>query len=382
MPNTVINHNGNRSLKCAWLLTLLSFCHNTPAYAVTGADTFPPVTFASYPPEVVIHSTGGTIAGSGSAGSYKAGALSPQQLISAIPGLDHIAKIQSEQIASIGSQDMNDSIWFRLAKRINDLAERNDVQGIVITHGTDTLEETAFFLNTVINTRKPVVLVGSMRPATAISADGPANLLEAVKTASAQDSVNRGVLVVMNGTVQSPLWVTKSDTTSVQTFASPLAGPVGYVDPQELRFLRPATGPEGPLLKLPVTDTLPRVEIIYAHSNMDDLQIRHAIQDNAKRIVLAGVGDGNASAAALTALKEAVHDGLIVVRASRGWNGMVKRSVEIDDDASGFVVSPGLNPQKSRILTQLLIADGITTPDEVQKSFNTVLQYQRDGNQH
>lgn len=378
MLDKLLKYRSARPLVLCCLLGTLGHYGITAVCAETAITQPVPASL----PEVVILATGGTIAGQGSAGSYKAGALGPQQLIDAVPELAHVARLQAEQIASVGSQDMSDAIWFSLARHINELDKRSDVQGIVITHGTDTLEETAFFLNTVINTRKPVVLVGSMRPATAISADGPANLMEAVRVASDPDSADRGVLVAMNGTVQSPLWVTKSDTTSVQTFVSPLSGPLGYVDPQELHYLRPASGPQGPLLKLPGSGVLPRVEIIYAHSNMDDLQIRHAIQDKARGIVLAGVGDGNASAAVLTALKEARQNGIVVVRASRGWDGMVKRNVEIDDDASGFVASPGLNPQKARILTQLLIANGVTSPDEVQKSFNMALNYQRTGIQH
>ncbi|NEG64661.1 type II asparaginase (plasmid) [Pantoea agglomerans] len=378
MSNNLVKHNGVRTLLLCCLLGTPGLYGITPASAETAANQ----TLSAHLPDVVILATGGTIAGQGSAGSYKAGTLGPEQLINAVPGLGRVARLQAEQIASIGSQDMNDGVWFKLARRITELTNRDDIQGIVITHGTDTLEETAFFLNSVIHMSKPVVLVGSMRPATAVSADGPGNLLEAVKVASTPSSVNRGVLVVMNGTVHSPVWVTKSDTTSVQTFVSPLSGPLGYVDAQELNYLHPAAGPQGPLLKLPINDTLPRVEIIYAHSNMDDLQIRHAIQDRAQGIILAGVGDGNASDAALAALKEARRNGIVVVRASRSWNGMVKRNVEIDDDAAGFVVSPGLNPQKARILTQLLIANGITSPDDVQKSFNSALQFRRIDNQH
>lgn len=330
-------------------------------------------------PRVAILATGGTIAGqkqadSTSAIGYESAKLSAKDLISAVPGLEDLATLSAEQIASVGSQDMNDKIWFSLARKIKSLADSKAADGIVITHGTDTLEETAFFLSCVLDRSIPVVLTGAMRPASALSADGPANLFEAVKVASDPRSHDKGVLVVLNDTIHSPVWVTKSDTTNVATFTSAYSGPFGYVDAADLRYTQPAASKKPFTLPLPAGDALPRVEIVYSHSNMDDQLIKSAVSNGAAGIVLAGVGDGNTSASALKALEAARSSGVVVVRASRVPNGAVKRNVEVNDDKAGFVVSPGLNPAKARIFTQLLIANNITAPDKVQQAFDAVTQ--------
>jgi L-asparaginase len=317
--------------------------------------------------------TGGTIAGqaaSRAANAYNAGSVNAQELIQAVPGIDKLAQLGTEQVASIGSQDMNDKIWFKLARRIQQISDNNEADAIVITHGTDTLEETAFFLDNVLHTDKPVVLVGSMRPSTAISADGPSNLYEAVELAADPRARGRGVMIVLDDKIEAARWATKTNTTSVETFNSPDAGPIGYVDPASARFIGPPLQRRPTTLVLPAGDQLPRVEIIYAHSNMDAAQIEHAIADKAKGIVLAGVGDGNTSKAALAALEKATHKGILVVRSTRVGSGFVNRNVEVDDDKSGFIVSLDLNPQKARVLTQVLIANGITSPVKAQEAFS------------
>jgi L-asparaginase len=323
-------------------------------------------------PRVIVLATGGTIAGqaaSRAANAYNAGGVAAQQLIQAVPGIEKLAQLTTEQVASIGSQDMNDKIWFKLARRIQQIFDNNEADAVVITHGTDTLEETAFFLDNVLHTDKPVVLVGSMRPSTAISADGPSNLYEAVELAADSRARGRGVMIVLDDKIEAARWATKTNTTSVETFNSPDMGPIGYVDPASVRFLTPPRSQHPTMLALPTGDQLPRVEIIYAHSNMDAVQIEHAIADKAKGIVLAGVGDGNTSMGALAALEKAARNGVLVVRSTRVGSGFVNRNVEVDDDKSGFIVSLDLNPQKARILTQLLIANGITSPARVQEAF-------------
>jgi len=327
---------------------------------------------ASALPRVAVLATGGTIAGKAdtrAANAYNAGAVGAQQLIDAVPGIDKLAKLSAEQVASIGSQDMNDKVWFALAKRIQEIFDRNEADAVVITHGTDTLEETAFFLDNVLHTDKPVVLVGSMRPSTAISADGPSNLYEAVEVAASPSARGRGVLVVLNDHFQTARWTTKTNTTSVQTFVSPTTGPIGYVDPASVRFVAPPFQPDSRKYALPSGDQLPRVDIVYSHSNMDAEQIDNAIANKAKGIVLAGVGDGNSSKVAIDALQRAAKQGIVVVRSTRVGSGFVNRNVEVNDDTSGFVASLDLNPQKARVLTQLLISNGITQPAEVQKAF-------------
>ncbi|BCG00586.1 L-asparaginase [Paraburkholderia sp. PGU19] len=324
-------------------------------------------------PRIVVLATGGTISGTADARSaigYNSGERTGQQLLKDVPGIGKFATITAEQVSNVGSQDMNDGIWFQLAKRINEIFDRGEADGVVITHGTDTMEETAFFLKNVLHSRKPVVLVGSMRPGGVVGADGPNNLLEAVEVAASPQSLGRGVMVVMNDTIHDPRWITKTNTTSVQTFLSPNAGPIGFVDPASIRFVTPVPDTRQSPYALPAAGPLPRVEIVYAHSNMDASQIDHAVADNAKGIVIAGVGDGDVSKAALAAMERAAKMGIVVVRASRVGTGFVNRNVEVDDDKSGFVASLDLNPQKARVLTQLLIANGITTPAKVQQAFS------------
>ncbi|MDH2385136.1 asparaginase [Bradyrhizobium sp. CER78] len=321
---------------------------------------------------VLVLGTGGTIAGQANAragNAYDSGKVRAANLIAAIPGIDKLAEISAEQISSIGSQDMNDKVWFDLVKRIRAAIDNKEVDGVVITHGTDTMEETAFFLQNVLDTDMPIVLVGSMRPSTAIGADGPANLYDAMRVASAPESRGRGVLVVLNDTIHGARWVQKTNTTSVQTFRSPDAGPVGYVDAGSLRFLQPAVTIKTAKLKLPDTPPLPRVDIIYSHANMDAAEVEDAVKRGAKGIVLAGVGDGNSSKGAIDALAAAAKQGVAVVRSTRVGSGYVNRNVEVEDDKLGFAVSLDLNPQKARVLLELLIANGITDPSAVQQAF-------------
>jgi len=324
-------------------------------------------------PRVIVLATGGTIAGRAdlrSAGGYNAGGVTGEQLIAGVPGLDDLAAIHVEQIANTGSQDISEAIWLRLAARIRQIINHDEADGIVITHGTDTLEETAFFLHLALPADKAVVLTGAMWPSDAPDADGPANLRAAIQVAASPQSRGRGVLVVMNGAIHDPRRVAKTHTTAVQAFESPEAGPIGAVDPAALCYFAPASAARRAPFALPQTAPLPRVAIIYAHAGMDAVSVGHAVQDGARGIVLAGLGNGNAPQAALAALARAVRQGVAVVRASRVPAGRVSRNVEIDDDASGFVVAGHLNPQKARLLLQLLLAKGITAPDAVQRAFD------------
>jgi L-asparaginase len=328
---------------------------------------------ASNPPHILVLATGGTIAGQAdprASGAYKSGQITGEQLIQSVPGLDKLARLSAEQISSIGSQDMNDKVWFALAHRIQQAFDKKEADGVVVTHGTDTLEETAFFLDNVLKGDKPVVIVGSMRPATAISADGPANLYEAVQVAADPRSRGRGVMAVLDDKIEGARSVTKTNTTSIETFNSPNAGPIGYVDAAGgIRFMAQASGLKRTTYELPTNEQLPRVEIVYSHAGMDAVQIEDAISNDAKGIVLAGVGDGNTSKQALDALAMAVKKGIVVVRSTRVRSGFVTRNVEVDDDKNGFVVSEDLSPQKARILTQLLIASGVTASDKLQQAF-------------
>jgi len=355
----------------AIVLAISSMLISTTAHAEEAAKA---TTAAANLPRILVLATGGTIAGQAdprATGAYKSGQITGEQLVQSVPGLDKLAKLNAEQISSIGSQDMNDKVWFALARRIQQAFDKDEADGVIVTHGTDTLEETAFFLDNVVKGDKPVVIVGSMRPATAVSADGPGNLYEAVQVASDPRSRGRGVMAVLNDKIEAARSVTKTNTTSIETFVSPNGGPIGYVDTAGgIRFLAPPTSSlKRPNYALPASDPLPRVEIIYSHANMDAVPIEDAISHGAKGLVLAGVGDGNTSKQALEALEAAAKKGVIVVRSSRVRSGFVTRNVEVDDDKNGFVVSEDLNPQKARVLTQLLIASGVTAPAQLQKAF-------------
>jgi L-asparaginase len=359
------------SMLVAGLVVGASALSATSAWAADAAPDAS-TTPAAGTPRILVLATGGTISGTAdprSAIGYNSGNVLGQDLVRGVPGIEKLANISAEQISNVGSQDMSDKIWFQLARRIQEAFDRNEVDGVVITHGTDTVEETAFFLQNVLRSDKPVVLVGSMRPGGSTSADGPGNLYEAVEVAASPKSQGRGVMVVMNDQIHGPRWITKTNTTAVQAFASPNAGAIGYVDPASVRFVTPPAQSARNVLGLPAGGQLPRVEIVYAHSNMDGQQIDHAISDGAKGIVLAGEGDGDASKEALAALDRAAKKGIVVVRSTRVMSGFVNRNVEVDDDKRGFVVSLDLNPQKARLLTQLLIANGVTDSQKVQQAF-------------
>ena len=232
------------------------------------------------------------------------------------------------------------------------------------------MEETAFFLEQVIASDKPVVLVGSMRPSTAVSADGPANLYAGVKVASSNEAKGRGTMIVLNDTIHETRDATKTHTTSLQTFASPNAGPAGFVDAASVKFVEPLIPQTRPRLKCPDKAPLPRVDIIYSHSNMLPDEVTDAVKRGCKGIVLAGVGDGNSSKAAIEALSTAAKAGVVVVRSSRVGAGFTVRNAELNDDQLGFVAAADLNPPKARVLLQLLLANNISDPAQVQKEFN------------
>ena len=321
-------------------------------------------------PRILVLATGGTIAGVASARGatgYDAGARAGADLMAAVPGLDAVATIHVEQIASVGSQDMTDVIQIALARRLRAAFAEGGADGAVVIHGTDTMEETAFLLDLTLDIDAPVVLTGAMRPATALSADGPANLRDAVTIAASRAARGRGVLIAMNGTVHAARFVTKTDTTDVGAFRSPLTGPVGHVDAARPRFTAPPRGPRA-ALPLPAAP-LPRVDIVTAHAGMDGTLVEASIAAGARGIVLAGVGGGNAARAALDALSRAAASGIVAIRSSRIASGHVGRDVEVDDDALGLVASLDLGPPKARILAQLLIAAGITDAAEVQAAF-------------
>jgi len=353
------------------LILLLSAAGGTASVAAqAAADVAPKADL----PTVVVLATGGTIAGAAESdvqAAYSSGQVGVDQLLNAVPQAKKLANMRGEQISNIGSQDMNDQVWIKLATRINELLAQPDVAGVAITHGTDTIEETAYFLNLVIKSKKPVVLTASMRPSTALSADGPLNFFNAVAVAANKDAPGRGVLVVVNDWIHGAASLTKASTTAVQTFLSPQSGLVGTIAYGEPEWYRGAVGKNTTTSEFSVdkSTVLPRVDIIMAYENMDGKIVDAAAASGAKGLIIAGVGNGNMTKSALDALAAQAKKGIICVRSSRVATGQVGRNVEVNDDSLGTIASLGLNPQKSRVLLRLALLK-TKDPKTIQRYFD------------
>jgi L-asparaginase len=328
-------------------------------------------------PNVVILATGGTIAGTGATSTttvgYTAATVAVDRLIEAVPELKKVASVKGEQVMQIASENMNNEAWLKLAKRVNELLARDDVDGIVITHGTDTIEETAYFLNLVVKSRKPVVVVGAMRPGTALSADGPINLYNAAILAGSEEAVGKGVLVTLNDEINGAREVTKTNTATTGTFRNWEMGFLGYMQDNKPHFYRQSTRKHTVDTEFDVSklDSLPAVDIVYGYANMNRIPIDAFVAAGDKGLVHAGAGDGSLARPAVEpALIDARKKGVIIVRASRVGNGIVARNGEADDDKQDFVVSDTLNAQKARILLMLALTKTSDTK-EIQRMFYT-----------
>lgn len=305
-------------------------------------------------PQVTILATGGTIAGSSASNTdttdYKPGSLGVDILIQAVPELANIAQIKGEQIANIVSDDVGDKILLTLSKRCNELLNSEGQQGVVITHGTDTLEETAFFLDMTVKSSQPIVLVGAMRPATAVSADGPMNLLEAVALAAHKGAENRGVMAVLNDRIASGFYITKTNSTTNDTFKAYEQGYLGVFTSGVPRFYyAPALPVQKTFFDVSKLESLPRVEIIYMYSGMDSKTFELAMENGAKGIVIASAGNGGLASPLKEAVQAATAKGYPVVLSTRTGSGYVS--------SKDYAISAGfLNPQKARLLLQLALA--------------------------
>ena len=332
-------------------------------------------TLAFAKPTIYILATGGTIAGSGSGAldtSYTSGTVTVDKLIAAVPDINKIATIKGEQISNIGSQEMNNEVWFKLANRVNELLTSGKADGVVITHGTDTMEETAYFLNLVVKSDKPIVMVGAMRNSGSLSADGPLNIYNAVNVAMSKEAVGKGVMVVMNDEIHAAREVTKTNTTAVDTFKSPNSGKIGTVFYGNVKFYMNPTRKHTVNSAFDITKIkeLPRVDIIYSHSNDNPDFVNVAVKNGAKGIVNAGMGNGNPFPSALEALGEAVKAGVVVVRDSRVGSGETTLNGEVDDGKYGFLASDNLNAQKARVLLMLALTQ-TTDKAKIQEFFLT-----------
>lgn len=323
-------------------------------------------------PRLVVLGTGGTIAGSAASatgGSYCAGELSLDHMLGDVAGLKLNAELLAKPIAQIGSQDMGWDVWDALHKEIVAAQGDPDIDGILITHGTDTAEETAYMLDLTLAAAKPLVLVGAMRPAGAVGSDGMRNFANAVRVASDAQASGRGPLLVMGDTVFAAKDVRKAATSNIDAFKGYPRGPIARVTPSSLDWFGGATRIGEPA-RFEWPSELPRVAILTAGAGMDESYVEALLGTGCKGIVLAGMGQGNAPKPVLDALGEAVKGGVPVVRSSRVDEGLVDRNVEVDDEAHGFVAARALGPAKARVLLMVLIANGVSDTSDIQAAFD------------
>jgi len=334
-------------------------------HAQTGAGT----AAAGALPHVVVLATGGTIASryDPEAGALRA-ALTGAEIVQAVPGLDGLARVSVEQIANVNSWDMTPAIWRDLERRANALLADPEVTGVVVTHGTDTLEETAYFLDLTVQSDKPVVLVGAQRSAMEADSDGPRNMLNAIRVAISPESVGMGTLVVMNGQINAAREVTKTNTLDPETFQTPGFGFLGVADVEQVRFYRAPTRRQ--TVELRASDRLPTVEIVTEYAGSDGRVIRALLaQGTVEGIVVAGLGLGHVSSGSVAAIREAQARGIPVVTSTRVYTGRIvplySNNVELLD--AGVVLADNLSPQKARVL--LMLAMTRTTDREALQAY-------------
>jgi L-asparaginases, type II len=348
------------------------------ALSAIGAQSRAQEVRAKHLPLVWVIATGGTIASTGTSATdlsnYRIGALSGDEIVRSVPQIGQVANVKVEQIVNVASYDLSLDDWLTLANRIDDIfANDSTVAGIVVTHGTSTLEETAYFLNLTVRHDRPVVLVGSMRPATAISADGPLNLLNAVRTAAAPEARGKGVLIVLNDEINGARDATKTDTHRLETFRAPELGFLGYVDDDKVSFYRSSTRRHTVNSEFDVRGVkkLPTVDIVYSYVQPSGAALRALINSGVQGLVFAGTGSGDISSVDRSALREALaaHVGPkpVLVRASRVGNGRVLGRDEFD--RLGMIPADNLNPQKARILLMLALTK-TTDPREIRRMFS------------
>lgn len=310
-------------------------------------------------PKIVIIGLGGTIAcvaDSRVSEHYQTANLPIEALIKNIPELKELAHIEYEQIAQVVSQDLSEKIWLRLAKRINQLLQQPEICGVVITHGTDTMEETAYFLNLTIKSTKPIVLTGAMKPSNSLGSDGTRNLYCAVAVAASSQASGKGVLLVVNDTICSARDVTKTNMHTLDGFKGVEMGTLGYVQGSTPFFYyQPTTRhtihSEFDVAKL---KKLPHVAIVYSYINSEGYAISASVSHKAAGIISAGFGKGTNTPGEIKALAKAVKRGIIVVRSSRVGHGVVSFDPAIDNKY-GFIPGNNLHPQKARILLALAL---------------------------
>ena len=326
---------------------------------------------ASQLPKVKIYATGGTIAGASDSNTdnlfYQAASIGIQGLLDAVPEIHDLAEVSGAQFLNVGSHEIRAKDLLTLSKLIQHQLDSNASDGVVVTHGTDTLEETAFFLDITINSEKPVVIVGAMRPATAISADGPLNLLQATALAANKQAKGRGAMIILNDRIQSAYYTTKSHANALDTFRASEQGSLGFFQNSTPNFYFSAATPTGKpqfdLSKLGELQELPTVDIVYSHQDASADLLQASIDRGAKGVIIAASGNGWASPALeLAALKYTKH-GFPIVFSTRTGNGF---AVKLPEQGIG---SGLINAQKSRIMLMLALANQYSI-EEIRHCFN------------
>jgi len=324
-------------------------------------------------PNVVILATGGTIAGAGASAvnsaTYAAAKVGVEKLIAGLPELSKVANVRGEQVFQVASESLTNDNLLTLAKRVSALSKQSDVDGIVITHGTDTLEETAYFLTLTVHTNKPIVVVGSMRPGTALSADGALNLYNAVNVAGSKDAMGKGVLVTMNDNIDTGRDVSKNVNIKTNAFSSQW-GPLGMiVEGRNYWFRAPVKRHTmNSEFDIDSITTLPPVEIAMGYEGVSSVAIDAIAKSGAKALIHGGTGNGSVADRIVPNLQKARADGVIVIRSARVPDGFVIRNAEQPDDKYDWVVAHDLRPQKARILAMVALTKTNNTK-ELQRIF-------------
>ncbi|MGR4868979.1 asparaginase [Variovorax sp. LARHSF232] len=324
-------------------------------------------------PNVMILATGGTIAGAGASAvnsaTYAAAKVGVEKLIAGLPELSKVANVRGEQVFQVASESMTNANLLALAKRVSQLAKQPDVDGIVITHGTDTVEETAYFLTLTVRTDKPIVMVASMRPGTALSADGALNLFDAVSVAGSKDARSKGVLLTMNDSIESGRDVSKNVNIKPSAFSSQWGSLGMVVEGRNYWFRAPVkrhtVNSEFDIDKI---DALPPVEIAYGYEGVSATAIDALARSGIKALIHGGPGNGSVADRIVPRLQAARAEGILVIRASRVPDGFVIRNAEQPDDKYDWVVAHDLRPQKARILAMVALTKTSDTK-EMQRIF-------------
>ncbi|MDO8373950.1 MAG: asparaginase [Polaromonas sp.] len=324
-------------------------------------------------PNVVILATGGTIAGAGASAlnsaTYAAAKVPVDKLLAGLPELANVANVRGEQVAQMASESFDNETLMKLGKRVSALVKQADVDGIVVTHGTDTLEETAYFLSLVIRTSKPIVVVGSMRPGTALSADGALNLFNAVSVAGSKDAAGKGVLVTMNDEIQSGRDVSKTINIKTEAFKSQW-GPLGMVVEGKNYWFRAPVKRHTAQSEFNIDEfeALAPVDIVYGYGNVPRTLVDTVGKLGVKALIHGGTGNGSVANRVVPALQEVRAKGVQVIRSSRVPEGFVLRNAEQPDDKYDWVVAHDLNPQKARILAAVALTKNLDSK-QLQRVF-------------